>query len=696
MALSNATCSDISGCISLSSISEECRPGYQPDVPPWTYVLIILLLVLSGLFSGLNLGLMSLDNIGLEIIMGSGNENEKKYAKGLAPLRKQGNLLLCTLLLGNTAVNALLAILMADLTGGIIGAISTTFGIVIFGEIIPQSVCSRNGLAVGYYTRYIVIGFMALLWIVAAPISWILDYILEEEIGNVYTRDQMMKLFEVHAGQKYGDLVTDEVTILKGVLQLAKKTVRDIMTPMDQVFMLDINSRMDYKSMARILSKGHSRIPVYDGDIDNIYKLLLVKNMIMLNPGDEVPLRSLLQEGFPEPLYVSPDITLDQMLNEFQMGGSHLAVVCESQVEFKAMDGKGDGADVGAQGLTKVTKRKNLGIVTLEDVIETLIQEPIADETEGPANQNIGQKFLKVLRKKNKFKSSSLTSSEGRAIASFLQGMFDPFRPGKLGSRAVENLVQSSEIIQLKPEATGTLDVYTEGEPANFCCLVLDGSLRITVGIQRFRSEAGIWKMLALHSLTEEKYIADFTATVIKECTILKICREDYRAAIEGKNLVNRHSESMGKEDGTEVERKGLIGKFPQLPTVNALRKQYGNEVEFEEELKANRGAGGVDTTQDLKKRSKSAGFVDGRESKFSRLGSSGLGDEHMSISIQRGSVVNEEGGGGDIALMPVGGHSPQMERIEEGRGNSENISGDSEVLLTRGRTMSDEPGARK
>lgn len=51
--------------------------------------------------------------------------------------------------------------------------------------------------------------------------------------------------------------------------------------------MLDINARMDYKTMAKILAKGHSRIPVYDGDIDTIYKLLLVKNMIMLNPGDE-------------------------------------------------------------------------------------------------------------------------------------------------------------------------------------------------------------------------------------------------------------------------------------------------------------------------------------------------------------------------------------------------------------------------
>mmetsp|Transcript_14858 Transcript_14858/g.24190 ORF Transcript_14858/g.24190 Transcript_14858/m.24190 type:complete len:706 (+) Transcript_14858:190-2307(+) len=665
-----------------------------------------VLLILSGLFSGLNLGLLSLDNIGLEIVLSAGTEAEKTYAGGLVPLRKNGNLLLCTLLLGNTAVNAVLAVLMADLTGGIVGTTAVTFGIVIFGEIIPQSICSRHGLAIGYYTRYVVVFFMVALYLIAAPISWVLDYVLEEEIGNVYNREQMMKLFEVHARKNYGDLINDEITILKGVLQLGKTTVEKIMTPIDQVFMLDVNARMDYKTMAKILAKGHSRIPVYDGDINNVYKLLLVKNMIMLNPGDEVPLRNLLQEGFPEPLYVRPGITLDQMLNEFQDGGSHLAIVSEDAMEYKSSDLKKEGKD-GTRSIVPVKSRRNLGIVTLEDVIETMIQEPIKDETEGPDTQNIGQKFLKVLNRKNKFKSSTLSTTEGRAISSFLQGMFDPFRPDVIGTLAVEKLVQSSETVDLQPDdRTRSNNVYTAGEPANFCCLILDGSLRIKVGLQQFTSDAGVWKMLALHSLTEKNYVPDFTATVVKECTILKIARADYEAVIEGKTLQPRGP----PQKGLQQERKSVVKKI-YTPTVKSLRREYGNEIEFEEELKKGSSKPLLRSPPeegDLQTRSMSAGIIMNREKRGSRGARSSRAPSHGgSISGNRGSDRSLRDSNaiqmtamGAVAEEAEGEMEAEDDEKQSRRGGRSFLTrsgrAGSEGLLGRNRASSDEVSSRQ
>ena len=107
-------------------------------------IVVVILLIFSGLFSGLNLGLMSLDQTELNIMIASGTAREKQYAKTIMPLRKRGNFLLCTILLGNVLVNNCLTILLDDLTGsGWMAIVGATLAIVIFGEILPQAICSR-------------------------------------------------------------------------------------------------------------------------------------------------------------------------------------------------------------------------------------------------------------------------------------------------------------------------------------------------------------------------------------------------------------------------------------------------------------------------------------------------------------------------------------------------------------------------
>merc|ERR1719474_2606074 len=117
-------------------------------------ILCCVLLCLSGLFSGLNLGLMSLDQTELKIVMNTGTDEEKRYANDILPVRSLGNFLLCSILLGNVLVNNTLTIFLDTLTGGggTVAVIGATLGIVVFGEIIPQAICSRHGLAVGAKT----------------------------------------------------------------------------------------------------------------------------------------------------------------------------------------------------------------------------------------------------------------------------------------------------------------------------------------------------------------------------------------------------------------------------------------------------------------------------------------------------------------------------------------------------------------
>lgn len=118
--------------------AKDSNAGYEW----WRFVIIVILSFLSAVFSGLNLGIVGLDPGYLEILtLGpfetKEDERDAIYAKRILPLRKRGNLLICTILLGNVSVNSILSIIMADLTSGIAGMLITTGIVLIFGEVIP-------------------------------------------------------------------------------------------------------------------------------------------------------------------------------------------------------------------------------------------------------------------------------------------------------------------------------------------------------------------------------------------------------------------------------------------------------------------------------------------------------------------------------------------------------------------------------
>ncbi|XP_025016814.1 metal transporter CNNM4-like [Tetranychus urticae] len=204
--------------------------------------LICVLLCLTGLFAGLNLGLMSLDKNELKVIALKGDEDEKRYAKTIEPLRRRGNFPLCTILLSNVAINSTLTVLLDQLTSGILAIAISTILIVIIGDIVPQTICSRHGLAVGAKTIWITYLFMALTAPLSWPISKILDYALGDEIGQVYDRERLMEFIRIT--RDYSQLEPAEVNIISGALELKKKTVGLIMTCLEGVFMLPLATRV--------------------------------------------------------------------------------------------------------------------------------------------------------------------------------------------------------------------------------------------------------------------------------------------------------------------------------------------------------------------------------------------------------------------------------------------------------------------
>lgn len=299
----------------------KAEPKATTFLPLWLQItFIILLLCLSGLFSGLNLGLMALDKTELKIIERCGSSNEKKYAKVISPLRTRGNFLLCTLLLGNVLVNNSLTILLDNITNGLIAVIGATAFIVCFGEIIPQAVCSRHGLAVGAKTRFITYMFMIITFPLSFPISLLLDKVLGEEIGQVYNREKLQELIRVT--KDFSALDDDEVNIISGALTLTKKTVGDIMTRIEDVFMLEYNDCiLNFETMSEIMKRGYSRIPVYENDKSNIVALLNIKDLALIDPDDNTTLKTVCKFYQHHLIFVFDDHRLDQMLQDFRQGG---------------------------------------------------------------------------------------------------------------------------------------------------------------------------------------------------------------------------------------------------------------------------------------------------------------------------------------------------------------------------------------
>ena len=225
--------------------------------------------------------------------------------------------------------------------------------LVIFGEIIPQSICVRYGLPIGAWMSPLVVVLMYILSPVAWPTAKLLDYLLGEDHGTTYKKAGLKTLVTLHRtlGSAGEQLNMDEVTIISSVLDLKEKPIGSIMTPMDDVFIMSADTVLDEDTMDIILSAGYSRIPIHAPDNPtNFVGMLLVKILITYDPEDCKPVRDFALATLPE---TSPETSCLDIVNFFQEGKSHMVLVSDSP-----------GKDVGA-----------LGVVTLEDVIEELIGE---------------------------------------------------------------------------------------------------------------------------------------------------------------------------------------------------------------------------------------------------------------------------------------------------------------------------------
>ncbi|XP_078141190.1 metal transporter CNNM4 [Centroberyx gerrardi] len=466
-------------------------------LPMWLQVIIIsFLLVLSGMFSGLNLGLMALDPMELRIVQSCGTDKEKKYARKIEPIRRKGNYLLCSLLLGNVLVNTTLTILLDDLIGSGIGAVvASTTGIVIFGEIVPQALCSRHGLAVGANTIMVTKLFMLLTFPLSWPISKILDYVLGQEIGTVYNREKLVEMLKVT--EPYNDLVKEELNMIQGALELRTKTVEDVMTPLGNCFMIHSDAVLDFNTMSEIMESGYTRIPVFEDERSNIVDILFVKDLAFVDPDDCTTLKTITKFYNHPVHFVFHDTKLDSMLEEFKKGKSHLAIV-------QKVNNEGEGDPF----------YEVLGLVTLEDVIEEIIKSEILDESD-LYTDNRNRK--KVAPNKNKRDFSAFKhESESKVKISpqlllaahrFLATEVSLFSPSQISDKVLLRILRHPDVIQeIKFNDSDKRSphhyVYQRGKAVDYFVLILQGRVEVEAGNENMKFETGPFSFYGVMALS--------------------------------------------------------------------------------------------------------------------------------------------------------------------------------------------------
>ncbi|TYT21138.1 HlyC/CorC family transporter [Dictyoglomus thermophilum] len=329
------------------------------------YLSLFILLVISGFLSALETSLLSLPKIRLHHLADNGD----KRALRLIKLMEDSQKVLSTILIANNLVNVLISAIATKIAlsafknfGIAIATGLSTFFIVVFGEVIPKSFGLK--LKEKYALRAINIFYP--FYIIFLPITrLILGFSnifykfmgkTQENISPFATVDEFLTL--VNVGEKEGIIEKEEKELISNVLEFTDTEVHEIMVPRIDMVCVSVDSPLK-EVWKKIIEEGHSRIPVYEGSIDNIVGIVHAKDVLkaLAEKDPNVKIKDILRDV----IYVPENMKINELFNEMRKKKAHLAIV---------VDEYGGTA----------------GLVTLEDVLEELVGE-IEDEYDKEENK---------------------------------------------------------------------------------------------------------------------------------------------------------------------------------------------------------------------------------------------------------------------------------------------------------------------
>jgi CBS domain containing-hemolysin-like protein len=310
------------------------------------------MLLLSGFFSSSETALFSISQVKTKQI----SKGVRATDKLIKQMKDNPHRLLSTILIGNNLVNVGAASMATAITFNMFPsnavALATgimTFLILVFGEILPKTIAIRNNLMIARFVIY-PIYWMSVLFF---PVIKLLDFIplLTGKVKSrpTVTEEELITIVEVV--EEEGQIKEEEKELIRNIFEFDDTSTSEIMTPRSDMFVIDINQKL---SLKKIIKSGFTRIPVIDGNVDNVVGILNIKDLFTyLLTNKKNP---KIYEIMRKPYFVPENKKLDSLLHQFKSRKDHMAVVVDEH-----------------GGVS--------GLVTLEDVLEEIVGE-ISDETD--------------------------------------------------------------------------------------------------------------------------------------------------------------------------------------------------------------------------------------------------------------------------------------------------------------------------
>ncbi|MGE5381856.1 MAG: gliding motility-associated protein GldE [Omnitrophica WOR_2 bacterium] len=321
-------------------------------------LMVFLLLLLSGAFSGSELAYFSLTKSQIDNLKGSDHQRSKIVIQ----LLKNPKRLLATIVIANIFLNVGTVILASVIMLVLFGVSAYTFiglvlqtlvlsGIILLiAEILPKIYASKRSMKVACIMSRPLLFTQQLLYPLSSVLvnsTTLVDRKITHKSHNI-TIDELSEALDLTETQ--GDSPNEERKILKGIIKFGDIAVREIMRPRVDVTAVDDTASFD-ELLSIIDESGYSRIPIYNDNPDNVTGILYIKDLIShIHETSEFSWQPLQRPAF----FVPENKRINDLLQEFQAKKIHMAIV------------------VDEYGGTS-------GIVTLEDILEEIVGE-INDE----------------------------------------------------------------------------------------------------------------------------------------------------------------------------------------------------------------------------------------------------------------------------------------------------------------------------